>query len=115
MPGKEILVEERTGGAPSERAEDLSTPRRHERTVEEPVEMAQEPSDRRFSPSMELGSLAEEERRLLQCLGAAVVGVWESLPRDVQRALFEQAAAQPSYDTAELRRLIAVFLHDHNG
>ena len=45
---------------------------------------------------------------------AAIVGVWSSLPRDTQRAIFEYAGPQQAYDPAELRRQIAQFLHDHN-
>jgi hypothetical protein len=61
-----------------------------------------------------IGGLAEDERHVLECLGAAVVGVWSNLPRNTQRAIFEYAAAQELHDPAELRRQIAQFLHDHN-
>ncbi len=67
-----------------------------------------------FTRRDEIGGLDQDERHVLECLGAAVVGVWSSLPRNTQRAIFEYAAAQQAYDPAELRRQIAQFLHDHN-
>jgi hypothetical protein len=63
----------------------------------------------------EIRELGEHERHMLECLGAAVVSVWNDLPRSTQRAIFESAAAQQAYDTVMLRRQIACFLHDHNG
>jgi hypothetical protein len=67
-----------------------------------------------FTRRDEIGGLDHDERHILECLGVAVLGVWSSLPRDTQRAIFEYAAAQQAYDPAELRRQIAQFLHDHN-
>jgi hypothetical protein len=61
----------------------------------------------------EISDLDEHERHILECLGAAVVGVWTDLPTPVQRAIFEYAAAQQPYDTAQLRVQLARFLHDH--
>jgi hypothetical protein len=67
-----------------------------------------------LQPRAEIGDLAAEERHILECLGAAVVSVWGSLPRSEQRAIFEYAAAQQALDTAALRKQIAQFLHDHH-
>lgn len=64
-------------------------------------------------PRQEIRDLGERERHILECLGAAVVGVWNKLPTPVQRSIFEYAAAQKSYDAAQLRGQIARFLHDH--
>jgi hypothetical protein len=61
----------------------------------------------------EISGLCERERHILECLGAAVVGVWNTLPRSVQRAIFEHASVRTPYDTSELRGQIARFLHDH--
>lgn len=59
-------------------------------------------------------ALAEAERQILKCLGAAVVLEWNHLSRDVQRALFLRAAAvDEAYDPAELKTQIARFLHNH--
>ena len=63
-------------------------------------------------PRAEIGDLAEE-RHILECLGAAVVSVWGSLPRSEQRAIFEYAAARQALDAAALRKQIAQSLHDH--
>jgi hypothetical protein len=61
----------------------------------------------------EPGDLLEVERRVLECLGAALVSEWNGLPTDVQRRLFEHAASGKSYDAAQLKARIARFLHDH--
>jgi hypothetical protein len=51
--------------------------------------------------------------RVLKCLGAALVSEWNSLPTDIQRRLFERAAAGKSRPAAALKARIARFLHDH--
>lgn len=56
--------------------------------------------------------LREDERGIIQSLGAAVVARWSELPRDVQRSLFEAASGRGR--TAEtVRGDIARFLHDN--
>ncbi len=57
--------------------------------------------------------LSDVERRVLECLGAALVSEWNGLPTDVQRRLFEHAASGASPDAAQLKSRIARFLHDH--
>jgi hypothetical protein len=57
--------------------------------------------------------LLDAERRILECLGAALVSEWNGLPTDLQRRLFEHAASGTSRDTAQLKSRIARFLHDH--
>jgi hypothetical protein len=61
----------------------------------------------------ETGDLLDVERRVLECLGAALVNEWNGLPIDVQRRLFEHAASGKSHDAALLKTRIARFLHDH--
>jgi hypothetical protein len=61
----------------------------------------------------EPGDLMEAERRVLECLGAALVNEWNGLPTDVQRRLFEHATWGKSHDTAVLKARIVRFLHDH--
>jgi len=61
----------------------------------------------------ETGDLLDVERRVLECLGAALVSEWNGLPTDVQRRLFEYAASGASRDAAQLKSRIARFLHDH--
>ena len=41
----------------------------------------------------EASDLRDVERRVLECLGAALVSEWNDLPTDVQRRLFEHAAS----------------------
>ncbi len=61
----------------------------------------------------ESGDLLDRERRVLECLGAALVSEWNDLPTDVQRRLFEHATSGKSPDAALLKVRIARFLHDH--
>ena len=61
----------------------------------------------------EAGDLLELERRVLECLGAALVSEWSDLPTDVQRRLFEHATSGKLGDAALLKTRIARFLHDH--
>ena len=56
--------------------------------------------------------LREDERSVIQSLGAAVVASWSTLSRDVQRTLFE-AATKGGRTTEALRGDIARFLHDN--
>jgi hypothetical protein len=59
--------------------------------------------------------LRDVERRVLECLGAALVSEWSDLPNDVQRRLFEHAASGKSQDAAVLKTQIARFLHNHKN
>lgn len=59
-------------------------------------------------------NLSEDEAHILQCLGAAALSQWNSLPTRIQRELFEHSfdvAAPP--EVARLKRRIARFLHEH--
>ncbi len=62
-----------------------------------------------------ISDLPDAERRVLECLGAALVNEWNGLPTDVQRRLFEQAASDKSHDTVALKARVARFLHDHKS
>jgi hypothetical protein len=56
--------------------------------------------------------LSEDEGRILQCLGAAVLLQWNDLPTPIQRQLFEHAIATgEARQTAQLKEQIARFLH----
>ena len=58
--------------------------------------------------------LSEEEERILQCLGAAVLLQWNDLPTPIQQQLFDRAAAMAEGgQTAQLKEQIARFLHTH--
>ncbi|MET0710161.1 MAG: hypothetical protein ABWY82_25450 [Tardiphaga sp.] len=59
-------------------------------------------------------ALAEQEERVLRCLGAALILQWSSLPPKLQRELFDTAGAMGELlDTSALRGQIARFLHKH--
>jgi hypothetical protein len=55
-----------------------------------------------------------DDRKILECLGAAVIMRWGSLPTKIQRELFEHAASLAGLgQTAPRKGLIARFLHNH--
>ena len=59
-------------------------------------------------------ALIEEEERVLQCLGAAVITRWNNLPTAVKRELFASATkVTEPLPTARLKEQIARFLHSH--
>jgi hypothetical protein len=58
--------------------------------------------------------LTEDEQRILQCLGAAVILQWNELPTCIQRQLFDHAASfGEQRHTTQLKEQIARFLHNH--
>jgi hypothetical protein len=60
------------------------------------------------------GILAAEEEHVLRCLGAALILQWNTLPRKLQRELFDNAGSMGELlDTATLRGQVARFLHKH--
>ena len=53
-------------------------------------------------------------RRILECLGAAVIMRWGTLPTKIQRELFEYAASPADLgQSAPPKGQIARFLHNH--
>jgi hypothetical protein len=55
-----------------------------------------------------------EQENVLRCLGAAVILTWNTIPRNLQRALFEAASKiEDSERKAPLKDVLAQFLHDH--
>jgi len=58
--------------------------------------------------------LASTEEYVLRCLGAAVIMQWNSIPKKLQRELFDSASSMGELpDVATLRGQIARFLHKH--
>jgi|ERR1043166_5837813 hypothetical protein len=58
--------------------------------------------------------LAADEEHILRCLGAALIMRWNTLPRELQRELFDDAGAMGEVSNATaLRAQIARFLHKH--
>jgi hypothetical protein len=59
-------------------------------------------------------TLPAEEEHILRCLGAALIMQWNTLPRKLQRELFDTASTMGELaNTAALRGQIARFLHKH--
>jgi hypothetical protein len=60
-------------------------------------------------------TLAAQEELILRYLGAALLMRWNTLPRKLQRELFDDAGSMGELlDTAVLRGQVARFLHRHN-
>ena len=58
--------------------------------------------------------LADEEEKILRCLGAAVLMRWNTVPTKLQRELFDCASTLGDLlQTTPLKGQIARFLHDH--
>ena len=56
----------------------------------------------------------EQEEHVLRCLGAALIMQWNTLPRKLQRELFDSAGSMGELlNTGKLRGQIARFLHKH--
>jgi hypothetical protein len=59
-------------------------------------------------------ALALEEEYVLRCLGAAVIMQWNTIPKQLQRELFDNAGSMGDLlETKTLRGNIARFLHKH--
>jgi hypothetical protein len=59
-------------------------------------------------------AVAEIGEHILRCLGAAVIMQWNTIPKKLQRELFDAAGSLGDVlQTAALRGQIARFLHDH--
>jgi hypothetical protein len=57
---------------------------------------------------------AENEERILRCLGAAVIMQWNTIPTKLQRELFDTAGSMGDVlKSVALRGQIARFLHKH--
>jgi hypothetical protein len=55
-----------------------------------------------------------EDTKILECLGAAVIMRWGTLPTKIQRELFDQATSLADLaQTASAKGQIARFLHNH--
>jgi hypothetical protein len=60
--------------------------------------------------------LAEEEEKILRCLGAAVLMRWNTVPTKLQKELFDCASTLGDLlQTTPLKGQIARFLHDHKN
>ena len=59
---------------------------------------------------------SDNDQRIVEALGAAVVRLWSGLPRDLQETLFEAAVTlgHKNEQDESLREQMAKFLHDHH-
>ncbi len=63
---------------------------------------------------LESKTIAKIEEHILRCLGAAVMMQWNTIPRKLQRELFDTAGSLGDVvQTVTLRGRIARFLHRH--
>jgi hypothetical protein len=70
--------------------------------------MAEAPGDPRVD------QVPGNDKKILECLGAAVIMRWGTLPTKIQRELFEHATSLADLaQTAPPRGQIARFLHNH--
>ena len=70
--------------------------------------MAEEPAD------LKVDKAPGDDRKILECLGAAVIMRWGTLPTKIQRELFEHATSLADLaQTAPPKGQIARFLHNH--
>jgi hypothetical protein len=82
--------------------------------AKEPIRQNEESIPQNEAPGDAL--LAQKEEHFLRCLGAALIMQWGTLPRKLQRELFDNAGAMGELlDTASLRGQIARFLHKNNS
>jgi hypothetical protein len=56
-----------------------------------------------------------EQENILRSLGAAVILTWNTIPTQLQRALFEAASSIQDERRAPLKGVLAQFLHDHKN
>lgn len=61
------------------------------------------------------GVLDEHERRVIACLGAALVSVWRTLPPDTRRMVLQAAVSSSTYDARSLKHQVAAFLRGGKG
>ena len=63
---------------------------------------------------LKLDQAPAEDEKILECLGAAVIMRWGTLPTKIQRELFEHATSLADLaQTAPPKGQIARFLHNH--
>jgi hypothetical protein len=72
------------------------------------------PDEESVGERLEENAVAEIEKHILRCLGAAVIMQWNTIPTKLQRELFDTAGSLGDVrQTPELRGQIARFLYNH--
>ena len=63
---------------------------------------------------LKVGQALDEHKKIRECLGAAVIMRWGTLPTKIQRELFDHATSLADLtQTAPSKGQIARFLHNH--
>ena len=63
---------------------------------------------------LKIGQARGNAKKILECLGAAVIMRWGALPTKIQRELFKNATSLADFaQTAPAKGQIARFLHNH--
>lgn len=68
-----------------------------------------------WTPQTLSEDLEAAERDLLSHLGAGLLTVWDLLPRDIQKTIFEAAIKTDPKDAHRLKTDIALFLHEYGN
>ena len=90
-----------------------TSPRRYNTGADVPADisskrLAESPAD------LKVDQASGEDKKILECLGAAVIMRWGTLPTKIQRELFEHATFPADLaQTAPPKGQIARFLHNH--
>jgi hypothetical protein len=72
------------------------------------------PPDEVVGKPLDHETVAMTEEHVLRCLGAAVIMQWNTIPKKLQRELFDTAGSLGDLlQTVKLRGQIARFLHNH--
>lgn len=61
------------------------------------------------------GVLDEAERRVIACLGAAVISTWSLFPTETRRTILQAAIKSSTYDATMLKQNVAGFLRGRQG
>src|SRR5690242_10893097 len=67
----------------------------------------------RDSDATPLMAFGDQDSRILDCLGAAVVSGWNDLPTAVQRGIFKQATRSEADNPVWFKSRVARYLHNH--
>lgn len=54
--------------------------------------------------------LDEGERRVIACLGAAILSIWHEVPTDIRRMVLQSATNNATYNAVALKEKVATFL-----
>lgn len=64
---------------------------------------------------LDTGVLDEGERRVIACLGAAILSIWREMPTEIRRKVLQSALSTSTYDASLLKAKVAVFLRGNQN